>query len=120
MSEFTHLDETGKLRMVEVGDKPVTMRRAAATCRILVGPKIFPRLLAGDLPKGDVWAAARLAGIMAAKNTFRYAIPCRSPGLKLTSHPTLRPRRWRFGRRLEPRRAPVWRWRPWWQPAWPP
>jgi cyclic pyranopterin phosphate synthase len=76
MSEFTHLDETGKLRMVEVGDKPVTMRRAAATCRILVGPKIFPRLLAGDLPKGDVWAAARLAGIMAAKNTAQLIPLC--------------------------------------------
>jgi cyclic pyranopterin phosphate synthase len=76
MSEFTHLDETGKLRMVEVGDKPVTLRRAAATCRILVGPKIFPRLLAGDLPKGDVWAAARLAGIMAAKNTAQLIPLC--------------------------------------------
>jgi cyclic pyranopterin phosphate synthase len=76
MSEFTHLDETGKLRMVEVGDKPVTLRRATATCRILVGPKIFPRLLAGDLPKGDVWAAARLAGIMAAKNTAQLIPLC--------------------------------------------
>ncbi len=76
MSEFTHLDETGKLRMVEVGDKPVTLRQATATCRILVGPKIFPRLLAGDLPKGDVWAAARLAGIMAAKNTAQLIPLC--------------------------------------------
>jgi cyclic pyranopterin monophosphate synthase len=76
MSEFTHLDETGKMRMVEVGDKPVTLRRATATCRILVGPKIFPRLLAGDLPKGDVWAAARLAGIMAAKNTAQLIPLC--------------------------------------------
>jgi cyclic pyranopterin phosphate synthase len=76
MSEFTHLDETGKLRMVEVGDKPVTLRQATATCRILVGPKIFPRLLAADLPKGDVWAAARLAGIMAAKNTAQLIPLC--------------------------------------------
>ena len=76
MSEFTHLDETGKLRMVEVGGKPVTLRQATATCRILVGPKIFPRLLAADLPKGDVWAAARLAGIMAAKNTAQLIPLC--------------------------------------------
>ena len=76
MSEFTHLDETGKMRMVEVGDKPVTLRRATAMCRILVGPRIFPRLLAGDLPKGDVWAAARLAGIMAAKNTAQLIPLC--------------------------------------------
>lgn len=76
MNEFTHLDDTGKLRMVEVGDKPVTWRRAAAVCRILVGPRIFPRLLAADLPKGDVWAAARLAGIMAAKNTAQLIPLC--------------------------------------------
>jgi cyclic pyranopterin phosphate synthase len=64
------------LRMVEVGEKPVTLRQATATCRILVGPKIFPRLLAADLPKGDVWAAARLAGIMAAKNTAQLIPLC--------------------------------------------
>lgn len=76
MSDFTHLDPSGQLRMVEVGDKPVTPRRATATCRILVGPKIFPRLMAADLPKGDVWAAARLAGIMAAKNTAQLIPLC--------------------------------------------
>jgi cyclic pyranopterin phosphate synthase len=76
MSEFTHLDKSGQLRMVEVGEKPVTLRQATATCRILVGPKIFPRLLAADLPKGDVWAAARLAGIMAAKNTAQLIPLC--------------------------------------------
>ena len=76
MSEFTHLDEAGQLHMVEVGNKPVTWRRAAATCRIFVGPRVFPRLLAADLPKGDVWAAARLAGIMAAKNTAQLIPLC--------------------------------------------
>jgi cyclic pyranopterin phosphate synthase len=76
MNEFTHLDKTGRLRMVEVGDKPVTQRRAVATCRIVVGPRVFPRLMAGDLPKGDVWAAARLAGIMAAKNTAQLIPLC--------------------------------------------
>jgi cyclic pyranopterin phosphate synthase len=76
MSEFTHLDKSGQLRMVEVGDKPVTLRQATATCRILVGPRIFPRLMAADLPKGDVWAAARLAGIMAAKNTAQLIPLC--------------------------------------------
>ncbi len=69
MSNFTHLDETGRLRMVEVGDKAPTWREATASCRVLVGEKVFPLLLGGTLPKGDVWAAARLAGIMAAKNT---------------------------------------------------
>ncbi len=76
MSDFTHLDETGQLRMVEVGDKPVTHRQATAGCRVVVGPKVFPLLLAGSLPKGDVWAAARLAGIMAAKNTAQLIPLC--------------------------------------------
>lgn len=76
MSDFSHLDGQGRLRMVDVGDKPVTMRRAAATCRIVVGPRVFPRLLADDLPKGDVWACARLAGIMAAKNTAQIIPLC--------------------------------------------
>jgi cyclic pyranopterin phosphate synthase len=76
MTEFTHLDETGQMRMVEVGDKPVTRRVATAACRVIVGPKVYPRLLAGSLPKGDVWAAARLAGIMAAKNTAQIIPLC--------------------------------------------
>jgi cyclic pyranopterin phosphate synthase len=76
MSDFTHLDETGQLRMVDVADKAVTLRLAAAACRVVVGPKVFPLLLKGSLPKGDVWAAARLAGIMAAKNTAQLIPLC--------------------------------------------
>ena len=76
MSDFTHLDEQGRLHMVEVGDKPETLRVAAASCRIVVGPKVFPLLVAGSLPKGDVWAAARLAGIMAAKSTAQLIPLC--------------------------------------------
>jgi cyclic pyranopterin phosphate synthase len=64
--------------MVEVGDKPVTKREASASCRIVVGQKIYPLLMSGDVPKGDVWAAARLAGIMAAKNTA-HVIPLCHP-----------------------------------------
>jgi cyclic pyranopterin phosphate synthase len=78
MSDFTHLDEDGQLRMVDVGDKAATERRAAASCRVRVGPKVFPLLMAGRLPKGDVWAAARLAGIMAAKNTAQLIPLCHS------------------------------------------
>ena len=62
--------------MVDVGDKPETLRRATATCRVVVGPKVYPLLLEGRLPKGDVWAAARLAGIMAAKNTAQLIPLC--------------------------------------------
>jgi cyclic pyranopterin phosphate synthase len=76
MNRFTHLDESGQMRMVDVGAKPETLRRATAACRVVVGPKVFPLLLAGRLPKGDVWAAARLAGIMAAKNTSQVIPLC--------------------------------------------
>lgn len=62
--------------MVDVADKPETLRQATAACRIVVGPKVYPLLLAGRLPKGDVWAAARLAGIMAAKDTSRLIPLC--------------------------------------------
>jgi cyclic pyranopterin phosphate synthase len=76
MSDFSHLNEHGRLRMVDVGDKPDTERQAAASCRVRVGPKVFPLLKSGHLPKGDVWAAARLAGIMAAKNTAQLIPLC--------------------------------------------
>jgi cyclic pyranopterin phosphate synthase len=76
MNSFTHLDESGQVRMVDVGDKAETLRRATAGCRVVVGPKVFPLLMAGELPKGDVWAAARLAGIMAAKNTSQLIPLC--------------------------------------------
>ncbi len=51
MSKFTHLDETGQLRMVNVGDKAETRRRATAACRIIVGPKVFPLLRPAAFPK---------------------------------------------------------------------
>ena len=92
MSNFTHLDETGQLRMVDVGDKAETQRYATASCRVSEGPKVFPLLQAGRLPKGDVWAAARLAGIMAAKKTAEliplcHALPLAHVDVALTETP---------------------------------
>jgi cyclic pyranopterin phosphate synthase len=69
MNELTHLDEKGRARMVDVSDKPVTARRAHAAGRLRMKPATLTRILAGDLPKGDVIAVARTAGIMAAKQT---------------------------------------------------
>jgi cyclic pyranopterin phosphate synthase len=66
---FTHLDPQGQARMVDVSDKAATVRQATAVSRIFLGKKVFDRLVAGRLPKGDAFAAARLAGIMAVKNT---------------------------------------------------
>ena len=67
MSELSHVDETGEVRMVAVGGKPVSRRRASAQATLRVAPETAARL--SDLPKGDAIAAAKLAGIMAAKRT---------------------------------------------------
>lgn len=66
---FSHLDSRGQARMVDVGDKAVTQRRAVARGRILMSPTTAQALAAGTLPKGDVLAVARVAGIQAAKKT---------------------------------------------------
>ena len=67
--KLTHLDPAGNARMVDVGEKPVTQRRAVARGRVALPGHVRERIAAGTLPKGDVLAAARLAGIMAAKRT---------------------------------------------------
>jgi cyclic pyranopterin phosphate synthase len=58
-----------EIRMIDVGDKPVTRRRAVARARVTMPPAVAERIAAGTLPKGDVLAVARVAGIMAAKRT---------------------------------------------------
>ncbi|OQA46097.1 MAG: Cyclic pyranopterin monophosphate synthase accessory protein 2 [Chloroflexi bacterium ADurb.Bin325] len=69
MSELTHLDEQGQARMVDVGAKAETARTAIAAGRVRMQPATLRLLREGNLPKGDVLAAARIAGIMAAKRT---------------------------------------------------
>jgi len=69
MSDLTHLDEKGRARMVDVSDKSVSVRQARACGRLRMQPATLARILSGDLPKGDVLAVARTAGIMAAKQT---------------------------------------------------
>jgi cyclic pyranopterin phosphate synthase len=67
MSELSHVDETGAVRMVDVGGKPMSRRRAVASAEVRMLPQTARRLR--DLPKGDALATAQLAGIMAAKRT---------------------------------------------------
>jgi cyclic pyranopterin phosphate synthase len=67
VSELSHLDESGELRMVDVGGKPLSQRRAVARASVRMAPETAARL--SRLPKGDAVAAAKLAGIMAAKRT---------------------------------------------------
>jgi cyclic pyranopterin monophosphate synthase len=67
MSDLSHVDEAGSVRMVNVGDKPLSRRRAIAQAEVHMSPETTRRL--HDLPKGDALATAQLAGIMAAKRT---------------------------------------------------
>jgi cyclic pyranopterin monophosphate synthase len=69
VDEPTHLDADGRARMVDVAGKPVTERTARAACSVACSPGTVAAVTAGDLPKGDVAAIARLAGIQAAKRT---------------------------------------------------
>ncbi len=66
---LTHLDEAGRARMVDVADKDVTARRPVPPSRVLMAQATLDAILGGGVPKGDVVAAARIAGIMAAKRT---------------------------------------------------
>lgn len=66
---LTHLDPRGRARMVDVGGKDVTEREAVARGEVHMRPETLATLLAGSAPKGDVLAAARIAGIQAAKRT---------------------------------------------------
>src|SRR6185369_10763590 len=66
---LTHLDPAGRARMVDVGHKPIVRRTAIATGDFVAAPTTLDLLLAGKLPKGEALAAARLAGILAAKRT---------------------------------------------------
>jgi len=67
--EFTHVDASGAARMVDVSMKEVTARSARATGRVLVSPEVVGLLRGAGLPKGDVLAVARIAGIQGAKRT---------------------------------------------------
>jgi cyclic pyranopterin phosphate synthase len=67
VTDLSHVDDTGAVRMVDVGGKPVSRRRARARALVRMAPETAVRL--AELPKGDALAAARLAGIMAAKRT---------------------------------------------------
>lgn len=66
---LTHLDETGAAHMVDVGKKEVTQRSAQAQAVLTMKPETLKMIVEGTMPKGDVFACARIAGIMAAKRT---------------------------------------------------
>ncbi len=82
MSKLTHIDESGAARMVDVGGKAATARRAVASGRITMSPDALAAIRAGNAPKGDVLATARIAGIMAAKRTGELIPLCHPLGLE--------------------------------------
>ena len=69
MEQFTHLDEAGAARMVDVSGKDLTARSATATGKVLISPDVVELLRRDGVPKGDALGVARVAGIMAAKRT---------------------------------------------------
>lgn len=69
MNELSHFDETGKIKMVDVSAKEVTIRRAVASGRVLLSQETLQTLKTQQTPKGDPLEIARIAGIMAAKKT---------------------------------------------------
>lgn len=82
MTRLTHIGEDGAARMVDVGGKPATERRAVASGRITMSPDALAAIRAGNAPKGDVLATARIAGIMAAKRTGDLIPLCHPLGLE--------------------------------------
>ena len=85
MNTLTHLDAQGKARMVDVGAKAATHRVAIAAGRIRMSTQALEAIRDGAVPKGDVLAAARIAGIMAAKKTADLIPLCHPLGLDAVS-----------------------------------
>jgi len=73
---LTHIDDNGAARMVDVGEKEVTRRSASAQAVVSMQPETLSLILSGGMPKGDVFACARIAGIMAAKRTWELIPMC--------------------------------------------
>jgi cyclic pyranopterin phosphate synthase len=80
--KLTHLDDHGRAKMVDVGHKPVTAREAVAEGFIMLQPATLEAIAQGSIPKGDVFAAARIAGIMAAKRCGELIPLCHPLGVE--------------------------------------
>ena len=76
MADLTHLSETGEAHMVDVSSKAVTERVAVAEGRVIMRPETLALCLSGQAKKGDVFATARIAGILAAKKTHEFIPLC--------------------------------------------
>ena len=81
MSSFTHFDDQGNARMVDVSNKKVTERSATARVSVFMQPETLQLIVTGGVKKGDVLQVARLAGIMASKRTSDLIPLCHPLGL---------------------------------------
>ncbi|MBH8551200.1 cyclic pyranopterin monophosphate synthase MoaC [Nostocaceae cyanobacterium CENA357] len=93
-ANLTHLDQQGQAQMVDVSDKAPTFRQAVAAAKVRMLPETFAAIEAGNTPKGDVLATARLAGIMAAKQTAAliplcHPLPLQKIAVEVTPDPQL-------------------------------
>ena len=82
-SKLTHLDDQGEARMVDISEKPVSAREARARGAVRMSPEALAAIVAGNLPKGEVIATARIAGIQAAKRTSELIPMCHPLALSL-------------------------------------
>ena len=76
MARLTHFDRKGRAKMVDVSKKKETVREAVVRGSVYMNPKTFKRIMSGEIKKGDVFAVARVAGIMAAKRTSEIIPMC--------------------------------------------
>ncbi len=83
--DLTHLDEEGNVRMVDISGKEITVREASARGYVAMKLETLNLIVQGKMPKGDVFAAARVAGIMAAKKTDALIPLCHSIPLEQVS-----------------------------------
>ena len=76
MQDFTHFNEQGRAKMVNVGEKPESLRSAVAAGRVLLNRQTFDLIKSGGMKKGDVLTVAQIAGIMGAKRTAELIPMC--------------------------------------------
>ena len=76
MADFTHFNEQGRAKMVDVGEKPSSRRTAVAAGRVLINDETFELIRSGGIKKGDVLTVAQIAGVMGAKRTFELIPMC--------------------------------------------
>ncbi len=93
-AKLTHLDHQGQAQMVDVSGKAPSVREAVAAAKVRMSPQTFAAIQAGDAPKGDVLGTARLAGIMAAKQTASliplcHPLPLQKIAVEVTPDPEL-------------------------------